>query len=40
MPTEDRMLSMVVPVMNEQEALPHTYTTLTHVLEALESAMR
>jgi polyisoprenyl-phosphate glycosyltransferase len=35
MPTEGRLLSMVVPVLNEQEALPHTYATLTRVLESL-----
>ena len=35
MPAEDRMLSMAVPAMNEQEALPHTYATLTRILESL-----
>ncbi len=35
MPTDSRLFSMVVPVLNEQEALPHTYATLTRVLEGL-----
>jgi glycosyltransferase involved in cell wall biosynthesis len=35
MPSEDRMLSMAVPAMNEQDALPHTYATLTRILEEL-----
>jgi polyisoprenyl-phosphate glycosyltransferase len=35
MPTESRLFSMVVPVLNEQEALPHTYATLTRILEGM-----
>jgi glycosyltransferase involved in cell wall biosynthesis len=35
MATDGRLFSMVVPVLNEQEALPHTYTTLTRILEGL-----
>jgi polyisoprenyl-phosphate glycosyltransferase len=35
MATDGRLFSMVVPVLNEQEALPHTYATLTRVLEEL-----
>jgi glycosyltransferase involved in cell wall biosynthesis len=35
MPTESRLFSLVVPVLNEQDALPHTYATLTRVLEGL-----
>jgi dolichol-phosphate mannosyltransferase len=35
MPSEKPMFSMVVPVLNEQEAMPRTYATLTTVLEGL-----
>ena len=36
MSSERRMLSMVVPVLNEQEALPRAYAALTRVLEGLD----
>jgi dolichol-phosphate mannosyltransferase len=35
MKTENRLLSMVVPVLNEQEVLRQTYATLNGVLECL-----
>src|SRR5262245_15676468 len=35
MPGDDRLFSLVVPVMNEQEVLADTYVTLTRVLEAM-----
>jgi dolichol-phosphate mannosyltransferase len=35
MPTETRLFSLVVPVLNEQEALPRTYATLTRILKDL-----
>lgn len=35
MPGDDRLFSLVVPVMNEQEVLGDTYATLTPILEAL-----
>jgi glycosyltransferase involved in cell wall biosynthesis len=36
MPTKGLLFSMVVPVLNEQDALPHTYATLTRILEGLD----
>jgi dolichol-phosphate mannosyltransferase len=36
MTAESRLLSLVVPVLNEQEVLPETYTTLSRVLEELD----
>ncbi len=35
MTSESQLFSMVVPVLNEQEALPRTYETLTRILEGL-----
>jgi dolichol-phosphate mannosyltransferase len=35
MPADDRLFSMVAPVLNEQEALRDTYAALTRVLEGL-----
>jgi dolichol-phosphate mannosyltransferase len=35
MPTESRLFSLVVPVLNEQEALPRTHATLTSILDGL-----
>jgi dolichol-phosphate mannosyltransferase len=35
MPSESSLFSVVVPVLNEQEALPRTYATLTRILEGM-----
>jgi dolichol-phosphate mannosyltransferase len=36
MSADNLLFSMVVPVLNEQEALPETYTTLNRILESLD----